>query len=200
LNANLRWLATGRAPKCPFTPLLDEILNKIPNKALFSEAYDSVVASLVDARLQELAEMYRIQPEELGKSSFILDQRRLGGTLADSHLANVLDFIRTNGEAKTEEQKLSFANALSDVCFRMMGDSGKPLTEVNKTETMQPMTMKALLARVRKATAERGEKSKLARSLGVSVANVSQWLSGDREPSGETTLKLLHWVEEHERK
>jgi DNA-binding transcriptional regulator YiaG len=51
-----------------------------------------------------------------------------------------------------------------------------------------------------KATSGRGAKSALAKYMGVPLPNVSQWLSGDREPSGETTLQLLNWVEHQERK
>ncbi|HEX5218247.1 MAG TPA: helix-turn-helix transcriptional regulator [Verrucomicrobiae bacterium] len=61
-------------------------------------------------------------------------------------------------------------------------------------------TMPALLGRLNKATAAFGMKSKLAKYMGVPLPNVSQWLSGEREPSGETTLRLLHWVEQQERK
>jgi hypothetical protein len=56
-----------------------------------------------------------------------------------------------------------------------------------------------LLERLKKATQERGKKSALAKFLGVPLVRVSQWLSGDREPGGETTLKMLHWVEQQER-
>jgi transcriptional regulator with XRE-family HTH domain len=61
-------------------------------------------------------------------------------------------------------------------------------------------TMSDLLKRLNKATAERGMKSKLAQYMSVPLPNVSQWLSGEREPSGETTLRLLAWVESQERK
>ncbi len=56
-----------------------------------------------------------------------------------------------------------------------------------------------LLHRLNQATTERGMKSELAKFMGVPLPNVSQWLSGEREPSGETTLRLLHWVEQQER-
>jgi transcriptional regulator with XRE-family HTH domain len=59
--------------------------------------------------------------------------------------------------------------------------------------------MANLLDRLNKATSQRGMKSKLAKVMGVPLANISQWLSGVREPGGETTLKLLHWVEQQER-
>ena len=60
-------------------------------------------------------------------------------------------------------------------------------------------TMANLLDRLNKATSQRGTKSKLAKVMGVPLANISQWLSGAREPGGETTLRLLHWVEQQER-
>ena len=60
--------------------------------------------------------------------------------------------------------------------------------------------MPKLLERLRKATAERGQQAKLAETLGVSPQKVNDWLSGRVEPSGETTLRLLHWVELQERK
>lgn len=61
-------------------------------------------------------------------------------------------------------------------------------------------TLAKLLAKVRLATSQRGKKSELAKYLGVPLASVSQWLSGDREPGGETTLRLLHWVQQQEQK
>lgn len=62
------------------------------------------------------------------------------------------------------------------------------------------LTLAALLKRLNKATEQHGMKSKLAKYMGVPLPNVSQWLSGEREPSGETTLRLLYWVEQQERK
>jgi transcriptional regulator with XRE-family HTH domain len=59
--------------------------------------------------------------------------------------------------------------------------------------------MKALLDKVRKLSEPSGMKAKLAAGLGVPQARVSEWLSGKYDPSGETTLKLLHWVEQQER-
>jgi transcriptional regulator with XRE-family HTH domain len=58
--------------------------------------------------------------------------------------------------------------------------------------------MKDLLKRLNQATRLRGAKSQLAAHMNVPLVNVSQWLSERREPSGEKTLKLLHWVEMQE--
>lgn len=60
--------------------------------------------------------------------------------------------------------------------------------------------MPDFLERLRKATAERGQKTALADFLKVPLARVSQWLSGERDPDGENTLRLLKWVQRQERK
>jgi transcriptional regulator with XRE-family HTH domain len=75
------------------------------------------------------------------------------------------------------------------------------LTSVTASGNVSPVksTMANLLERLNKATSQRGMKSKLAKVMSVPLSNISQWLSGEREPGGGTTLKLLHWVEQHER-
>jgi DNA-binding transcriptional regulator YiaG len=77
----------------------------------------------------------------------------------------------------------------------------KDLTE---TETsVRDIDVKAqlpiLLERLKTAAEKSGKKSKLAEFLDVPLASVSRWLSGEREPGGEITLKLLRWVEQQER-
>jgi hypothetical protein len=60
--------------------------------------------------------------------------------------------------------------------------------------------LKALLARVNRATAIRGKKKDLAKFLGVGATRVSNWLSQDRAPNGEVTLLMLEWVTAEEAK
>jgi transcriptional regulator with XRE-family HTH domain len=72
----------------------------------------------------------------------------------------------------------------------------------NVSESAKLYPVKALLPglleRLKEATKERGKKTALAKFLGVPLSNVSQYLAGDREPGGETTLKMLYWVEHPE--
>jgi len=75
-----------------------------------------------------------------------------------------------------------------------------PNVSVSAKSSFVKSQMANLLARLQSATKERGKKSELAAYLKVPLASVSQWLSAEREPGGETTLKLLHWVEQQERK
>jgi transcriptional regulator with XRE-family HTH domain len=58
-----------------------------------------------------------------------------------------------------------------------------------------------LIDRVRAATRPKGMKADLAKSLNVPAPRVSEWLRPTDPviPSGETTLRLLQWVERQER-
>jgi hypothetical protein len=58
--------------------------------------------------------------------------------------------------------------------------------------------LKALLARVTRATAARGKKTALASFLGIPRQRISNWLSFDHAPNGEVTLQLLEWVQAEE--
>jgi hypothetical protein len=56
------------------------------------------------------------------------------------------------------------------------------------------------MQRVKRATVPLGKKTELSRLLKVPLSQVSGWLSGVRNPSGETTLQLLEWVAAEEAK
>lgn len=48
--------------------------------------------------------------------------------------------------------------------------------------------------RIRRLTTQRGAQAGLAAWLGVTPQRLNDWLSGDSEPGGETTLHLLEWA------
>ena len=74
------------------------------------------------------------------------------------------------------------------------------LTGVAASGKLAPVKsqLKNLLADLNRLTREPGTKTKLADFLGAPLTSVSRWLSGEREPGGETTLKMLRWVQEQE--
>ena len=79
--------------------------------------------------------------------------------------------------------------------------STQVLTDVVSKDNIRAMQdqMQKLRGRLTRATTARGQKAALAKWLGVSLSSVSTWLAGRKEPSGKTTLRLLQWVEQHER-
>jgi len=73
------------------------------------------------------------------------------------------------------------------------------LTDDSEIRKVEPMFgLQELLGKVRRLTESRGVKVKLAKSIGVPQPRISEWLAGKYEPSGETTLRLLQWVEQQE--
>ena len=76
----------------------------------------------------------------------------------------------------------------------------KVLTEITPERNVAGMTEIALLLQRLKRALEGVRKGDLARSLKVPLPRVSEWLSGRVMPSGETALRLLHWVEQREQK
>lgn len=75
-----------------------------------------------------------------------------------------------------------------------------PDAEIEAMSVSVKARLPNLLERLREATTESGSKSALAEFLGVPLASVSRWLSGEREPGGEYVLQMLQWVEQQERK
>ena len=74
------------------------------------------------------------------------------------------------------------------------------LTETESATKLLPvkLQLKNLRTELNRLTEESGKKTELAGFLGAPLASVSRWLSGEREPGGETTLKMLRWVQEQE--
>jgi transcriptional regulator with XRE-family HTH domain len=213
-NVSLRWLATGKLPKRPFTPIAPSLLNKIGDRTFFSEAYDNELSKLVEDRLKEHAERAGVPVESLDKAVLIWDQQYLGISGAESHMENVIQLIQANIIDLDDDKKLAFALAVERAAFSfLLGQAGQGqkegLTESSdfrKTSGDMKRTLKKLLEDVRRLTEPVGMKAQLAEWLTkrnrreVPQARVSEWLSGKHDPSGETTLQLLDWVEEMKRK
>lgn len=79
-------------------------------------------------------------------------------------------------------------------------ESNLPTVNYNVNSFHVPRDIPELLVRLNAATKAFGKKSELAHYLDVALPTVSVWLSGKREPSGGTTLRLLEWVQAEEAK
>jgi transcriptional regulator with XRE-family HTH domain len=120
---------------------------------------------------------------------------------------NRLPFTAIPGTDREKIKRLAAANPSADfISFwpairEVVLNDEAGLTDVSERVNIEDVKPKLpnLMKRLEIATAQRGKKSELAKFLGVSLVQVSQWLSGNREPGGETTLKMLHWVEAQER-
>jgi len=197
-----KWLATGKSEMRHLLALRSSSeAQRIPPATLFSVAYDEQLAQRAEKTLQSEI------PETLFHTEKVELIRHPDPTLFKYALAYLLDewlkdvpaheqyfLFQAMGDAGYEYRQQSRDKASANQ------NSGLPnVTESVKRPDVKPH-LPNLLDRLREATKERGKKSALAEYLGVPLASVSQWLSGEREPGGETTLRLLKWVEAAERK
>ncbi|MCW5557931.1 MAG: hypothetical protein KIT22_08875 [Verrucomicrobiae bacterium] len=77
-----------------------------------------------------------------------------------------------------------------------------PLTDIQVSANFQTVipSYQDLLQRLHAVTSRRGAKADLARHVHASMSEVTLWISGKRIPNGDTTLQILQWVEDEERK
>jgi transcriptional regulator with XRE-family HTH domain len=138
---------------------------------------DSTVNEFLDALLQHGSDLLEKFPRDEGPT--------VARRLAEMHAI----------EAKRRLALLAEGRATREDIQR------KLLTETATCPKLPPVKsqLETLLATLNCLTKERGKKTELAEFLGVPLASVSRWLSGERDPGGETTLRLLTWVEQQKR-
>jgi transcriptional regulator with XRE-family HTH domain len=127
--------------------------------------------------------------------------------LMDILAQSALDLAPTSAPARRVFQQFKQTNQGSaflevESQQRAQNTSSKQvLTEISDTANLARVKspLAQLLERLNQATAAKGTKAELARHLKAPRPCVSDWLSGKRKPGGETTLRLLHWVEQQER-
>lgn len=206
-NVCQRWFVKGESPKRGYIGLPPEIIQEIPKGELFSTIYETRIGRIVNKQIEESEAMARTIAQQAGAAGKILEDRlynlaacwfqRIPPHLYDDYFRELMSvssdfFQRHRREFESGEWPPPV----------VVGANEEKKLLTNVTEYAKHATVKSemanLLKRLQKATSQRGTKSKLAKLLGVPLANVSQWLSGEREPGGETTLRLLRWVEQQE--
>lgn len=160
---------------------------------LFSKAYELYVSqALIDSKaVQQSQAIHEVRLATVSK----------GDRLARAEL-----------EALFERHKDQIPERSWPVFFQALDDWSKRIEKLLQKEHLTDAAMSdrtgdvkvqlpGLLERLRKATTTPGKKTELAEALNpkAPLASVSRWLAGEREPGGEVTLQLLHWVEQQER-
>jgi len=225
-NISQRWLALGDLPMCPqYDVWMGYSVLEQP-KSLFSWVFDNYIEH--DTRIIEAAWIKELGEEKFRAGDFggleftTLQMPKIayanGAARSTEKLVGItLNWLPDDLKAiysdclldADKAFRVKFKKQINEALppseregFKKMGavaESG--LTKVIESGNCVSVTPKlpTLLKRLNEATRERGSKTALAKFMGVPLPNVSQWLSGEREPSGETTLQLLNWVEQQER-
>jgi hypothetical protein len=178
-NINPLFLASNEGP-----PLLEfDIL--LPHPHEVSSKPDVLFSEVVDKYSKAIRTWFGTESEAQMPVTWIQAQKDL--TIQKREDADRAMALLQEQKARVERWEANAKSSLQLVTACGNDDSVKA-------------KLPTLLARLNKATGARGAKSALAKYMGVPLPNVSQWLSGEREPSGETTLQLLNWVEQQEQK
>jgi DNA-binding transcriptional regulator YiaG len=170
-----QWLATGAASPKLWGPFDDSpFIESVTPRSLFTAVYDRFIAGLLSQQQAQLAEALKLRAAP---------PPRLRSQLLD-YWASV------EALAKEKQRKLKVSGP----------DENTLLTQASTCGIMPSVKAQLdnLLARLNRLTQEPGKKTELADFLSAPLASVSRWLSGKRDPGGETTLKLLRWVQEQE--
>ncbi len=116
-------------------------------------------------------------------------------------MATLVKILKPQLDAMPIESRIKFRNYIIRAAEDFALEKKSLLTDVSVSGNNVGVKAKlpALIKRLDEATKERGMKTALAKFMGVKLPKVSQWLSGEHEPGGETTLQLLNWVEQQER-
>ena len=204
-NICQRWLAEGMDPVIGRLVYPADFLVLIKPRQLFSRAYDDTLKDKTTALIEE----------SLMATKGIQRYESAGGTAkkAAEHYAGLLRSIWFERYDIATQGKLfgwlngaagSFSNQnASAIVFPSgQGHEKSLLTDAETGSKVGGVKIElpGLLARLKKATAQKGKKSELAKYLqrvtkeNVPLASVSRWLSGEREPGGEIALQLDAWA------
>lgn len=222
-----KWLATGAGLKRQYMDLLhdpvvkslqdeddfhgafrktlgiryEELLAENPNTVRFTPNGDNPTAdtNLIDCFLSIWRAWLPCGPKNAGLIQSIIE-------LGNDYCANPDNSTSPLSEDQIlrilAEEGLPVGDARFLAAHRLASSATKMLlTDTSSSEKMGTVKpLKSLLARANRLTKMRGRKIELGNALGVAPETVSRYLSGKIEPGGETTLRLLQWVEQQERK
>ena len=178
------WLRTGGGD--PFGDLMSDAATKKSLAGWSSERVARVMAILPDLPVA------------------LAPDRVLALLLADKSLEEMRTFWNeVGGLGLPVTARLFWNDAFMALQFLAMGREPREkrvLTQASTCGIVPPVKAQLdnLLAKLNRLTQEPGKKTELAEFLGAPLASVSRWLSGKRDPGGETTLKMLRWVQEQE--
>jgi transcriptional regulator with XRE-family HTH domain len=210
-----KWLATGKGDRRLGMDLTGEgAALHVPADASFGKAYDDYLVHPYEAIYQQQGDKLRINLKPADRETYyrnlllmLLDKWR--SRLTSEEMAILFTGLVGTGAAimaaGIREGKLpAFMRPRDEngIAGSGAGLEKKMLTEAATSGKLPSVKSQLdnLLAALNRLTRKSGKKTELARFLGAPLASVSRWLSGEREPGGETTLKMLNWVRQQERK
>ena len=227
-NVNQRWLALGEFPIQPRLDVLMHRYANYPATMPFSQVFDDILEESArhekNRIIQDVGEEnYRLGnftssdsrqahvltqagADNLSPDKSLLRQRALlSDVLALHNTGSPPEALRKKLEKKLDPLLAVYLRdpkkaewhlpVTASTGLKKEFDALSILGNISDVKAKLPR----LIKRLNEATKERGTKTALAKFIGVPLPKISQWLAGEHEPGGETTLRLLQWVEQQER-
>jgi transcriptional regulator with XRE-family HTH domain len=214
LPINPYWAATGKGLCKGYVVLPEEKDLNLPPNSIFSDVFFSILSPSLQNENKDFQEDMILR---FGRGKMLAALvKKAFRDVPDAHAGNlqrgldnfIADFLKKNPEndsRKLLKRQAWYVNAEQFFKFPNAElpppDPNQNLTEAEIVDihTNVKYELPVLLERAKKVSSASGKKSELAFFLRVPLASVSRWLSGEREPGGEITLRLLKWVEQQER-
>jgi len=207
---SLEWLATGLEARELDYSRYEELHQNIAPNELFSTAYDQQIKPFLDTHWRKPRTLTGgalddATPEKMSRLFARID----GQPPTPEEVLALRGRTREDAIYSAPSQLLQELYGRLTLTVKQFQRTHLAAIQAHtrtaaKPPTIQPIIsdignnkMPGFLKRLKEATAARGQKTILANDLGVSLARVSQWLSDERNPDGENTLRLLQWIEQH---
>lgn len=203
------WLATGfGSPRLPMSFNDADILPLVKPRMLFTEVYDTYLASKFEPQSTEAEHQLTEMKKQLLSAFEVLSDDSISPVKRQQmskQLSGAVDKMvsRLKSERRLGEHPNKGLPQISEPTDNRKDNLDIQKAPDNLSEMRSEVpTWPELKKTVLRLTTERGEKSALAKRLGVSRQVLGNWLSDDAQgtPNAELTLKLLTWVEERKRK
>jgi hypothetical protein len=176
-DSNQAWLCSGAGAKSPRIYIASGLEEKIPPDMSFSGAFSEHIWPSLNPEQQRAA-----------KSGSL--------TLMRAAFVKPIGFSSEEEEEWSDGRRRARAHDARAGVFHLTDAATQGSIELVNL----PTTLEDLRQEINRRASAPGVKTQLAEFLGAPLASVSRWLSGDRDPGGETTLRMLNWVVEQERK
>jgi transcriptional regulator with XRE-family HTH domain len=204
LNLNPVWVATGAGDPSPYFDMPDAASLGCEDSDPFSWVYGLMLKKAESNQAKVGSESQSVAASLLDTAVPLVQDwaKNWIRTISPANLQEFLGALKTIGDFMASNYAEKDPVKLLERNVAFAENKKKMFTDV-PTSGMLPSVksrLDSLLAELNRLTKERGMKTNLADYLGVPLASVSRWLSGDIEPGGETTLRMLQWVKEHGRK
>jgi len=221
---SLKWIAEGVEPQKIRIKIGESLLAEIPRNCLFSVAWQQWMKRPFEAAEKKAKAWISSKPE----GASLTDAPVTVGDQADVGFAGANDVLSYLTEDFRGFLKLIPPHLLQGFYAQIINAGrdfvGVNIFEIHEWEARvaddqkkhqvgldiqsgvadkegvkgKIRSLPGLINRLRALTKLRGQKAVLARKFKVSRQAVDQWLSGSTNPSAETTLKLVEWVEQQE--